>query len=68
MLPNPEKYTNIYTYQTREWVVLGTDGYRPETIKSGFKSQELAEAWMRVYLENYVKQNMLRGDEEYELS
>ena len=56
MLPNPEKYTSIYVYQTtRLWSVLGTDGYRPENIKSGFKSRELAEAWMKVYLERYVK-------------
>ncbi|AYB71009.1 hypothetical protein SEA_YABOI_212 [Streptomyces phage Yaboi] len=69
MLPNPEKYVSIYPYEVSHgsWSVLGTDGYRSQTIQSGFKSKDLAQAWIRVYLENYVKQSMLRGDEEYEL-
>ncbi|QOI67521.1 hypothetical protein SEA_BEUFFERT_143 [Streptomyces phage Beuffert] len=30
-----------------------------ETIRDGFGSKMLAEAWLRVHLENYVRENMV---------
>ena len=59
MYPNPEKFSKIEVrFCTDSYIVLGIDNMswgKNTVIKSGFKSKQVAEAWMNVYLEKYVK-------------
>ncbi|QDF17336.1 hypothetical protein SEA_SPILLED_216 [Streptomyces phage Spilled] len=64
MFPNPEKFANIVAWRASmtEWRVIGVMYNGQETIKSGFKSEALAQAWLNVYLERYVKEHMFPHD------
>lgn len=59
MYPNPEKFNKIEVrFVTDSYSVVGIDNLswnKDTVIMPGFKCKQVAEAWMKVYLEKYVK-------------
>lgn len=58
MLPDPTKYISIHPYESGwGWIVRGTTYSGSETIKSGFNSKALAQAWQDEYLRAWVRKD-----------